>query len=88
MIPTNITTISDLRYKTKQVLINAESGPVTILHRATAKGIIISVDEFEKLTSTSEDYYLSLRAEELEKEDKKTVSWIPEKTIKKHVGLK
>lgn len=82
MTNTAITTISDLRYKTQEVLDSADNGPVTILHHATPKGVLLSIKEYEQIMSTLEDYYLSLRAEEYEKEDKSTVSWISEKTIR------
>lgn len=87
MIPTSITTISDLRFKTKAVLAKALKEPVVIFHRAVPKGVILSVKEYEDLMSTLEDYYLSLRAEEYEKEDKKDVDWISLDTLKKQLKV-
>jgi len=37
------------------------------------------------MTDTLEDYYLSLKAEDYEKENKDKVKWISHKEIKKHV---
>ncbi|MEK7592792.1 MAG: type II toxin-antitoxin system prevent-host-death family antitoxin [Patescibacteria group bacterium] len=87
MIPSVIYTISDLRFKTKDVLASAMKEPVTLFHRSTPKGVLMSVEKYQDLMSTLEDYYLSIRAVEFEKEDKSTVAWISGKDMKKHLGL-
>lgn len=87
MIPTSITTISDLRFKTKAVLAKAIKEPVVIFHRSVPKGVILSVKDYEDMMSTLEDYYLSLRAEEFIKEDKKKVAWITDKDMRKRFNL-
>lgn len=84
-MPSTVTTISDLRYKTKQVLDKTSNGPITILHRTTPKGVLLSMKEYGELMSALEDYYLSIRAEEFEKENKKNVAWVTEKHIRKHL---
>lgn len=88
MIPTSFTTISDLRFKTKEVLARAAKKPVIILHRAEPRGVILSVAEFEEIMSNLEDYYLSKRAEELIKKDNKsTVRWITDKKLRKDLHM-
>lgn len=85
MMPMSLTTISDLRFKTKAVLAKALKEPVVVLHRAIPKGVILSMADYEDLTSTLEDYYLSLRAEEYEKEKKNSVDWMMEKELRKRL---
>lgn len=87
MIPTSFTTISDLRFKTKAVLAKAVKSPVLILHQATPKGVILSVSDYEDIMSTLEDYYVSLKAEEYEKEEKNAADWTTLKDIKKQLKL-
>lgn len=87
MIPTSFTTISDLRFKTKAVLAKAAKSPVLVLHQATPKGVILSVSDYEDMMSTLEDYYLSLKAEEYEKEDKTKVHWTTINDLKKQLKL-
>ena len=67
MIPSVIYTISDLRFKTKDVLASAMKEPVTLFHRSTPKGVLMSVEKYQDLMSTLEDYYLSIRAVEFER---------------------
>lgn len=87
MIPSVIHTISDLRFKTKDVLASAMKQPVTLFHRSTPKGVLMSMEKYHELMDALEDYYLSIRAAEFEKEDKSTVAWISGKDMKKHLGL-
>lgn len=87
MIPTSFTTISDLRFKTKAVFAKAAKSPVLVLHQATPKGVIMSVSDYEDMMSTLEDYYLSFKAEEYEKEDKSKVDWITIGELKKQFKL-
>lgn len=87
MIHTSLTTISDLRFKTKAVLARALKEPVVVLHRAVPKGVILSMADYEDMTSTLEDYYLSLRAQEYEKEDKDTKDWMSLASLKKQLKM-
>jgi len=87
MIPTSLTTISDLRFKTKEVFARALKAPVVVFHRAIPKGVILSVKDYEEMMGTLEDYYLSLRAEEYEKEPKNKVDWITLDELKKQLKL-
>ncbi len=82
MIPGTITTISDLRFKTKQVLASAAKAPVFVFHRSTPRGVLLSVAEYQEIMDTLEDYYLSLRAQEYEKEEKKGIPWISDKKLR------
>lgn len=87
MIPSVIHTISDLRFKTKDVLASAMKEPVTLFHRSTPKGVLMSMEKYHELMDALEDYYLSIRAEEYEKEDKSKVKWISSEEMKKSLGL-
>lgn len=77
-----IFTISDLRFKTKKVLEKANQEPVFLFHRSSPRGVIISFKKYQEILSQLEDYYLSLKAQELEKEDKKKVKWISHDKVK------
>ncbi|KKQ24090.1 MAG: hypothetical protein US40_C0011G0005 [Candidatus Roizmanbacteria bacterium GW2011_GWC2_37_13] len=81
----NISTISDLRFKTKKVINKANTSPVFLFNRSTPTSVIISFEKYQEMTDTLEDYYLSLKAEDYEKENKDKVKWISHKEIKKHV---
>lgn len=83
MISNNISTITDLRFKTKEVLKKALEEPVFLFHRSTPKGVIMSYENYEELMSTLEDFYDSTKAEEYEKEDKEKVSWISSGKLQK-----
>ncbi|MBI5613752.1 type II toxin-antitoxin system prevent-host-death family antitoxin [Candidatus Gottesmanbacteria bacterium] len=87
MIPSVIHTISDLRFKTKDVLASAMKEPVALFHRSTPKGVLMSVEKYQELMDSLEDYYLSIRAEEYEKEDKSKVKWISHSEMKKRYGI-
>lgn len=79
----NISTISDLRFKTKTVLKKAEKEPVYIFHRSMPQGVILSQDRYDELMSTVEDYYVSLRAAEYEKDTVKSSDWVDLATVEK-----
>lgn len=79
----NIRTISDLRFKTKDVLKKAESEPVFLFHRSTPKGVLMSFQSYQDLMSELEDYFDSLKAQEYEKEDKGKIKWVAFSEIKK-----
>lgn len=81
----NISTISDLRFKTKTVINKAAISPVFLFNRSTPTSVIISFEKYQEMTDTLEDYYLSLKAEDFEKENKDKVKWISHKEVKKHV---
>lgn len=77
-----IFTISDLRFRTKKVLDKALKEPVILFHRSSPKGVIISFKKYQEILDQLEDQYLSLKAQEAEKEDKKKVKWISHDKIK------
>lgn len=83
MISNNISTITDLRFKTKDVLEKASESPVFLFHRSTPKGVLMSYEEYEELMSTLEDYYLSLKAEDYEQENKDKINWVSHDKVKK-----
>lgn len=83
MISNNISTITDLRFKTKEVFKKALAEPVFLFHRSTPKGVLMSYERYEELMSTLEDFYDSNKAEEYEKEDRKKVSWISSAKLQK-----
>lgn len=82
IISDDISTISDLRFKTKAVLHKAARGPVLIFHRSSPKGVILSVEKYNEIMSDLEDYYLSIKAEEYESENKSKTKWISHKDLK------
>lgn len=83
MLSTNISTISDLRFKTDEVLAKADLSPLFLFNRSTPRAVILSVEEFNKISEQLEDYYLALRAEEYEREDKSKIDWVNHNEIKK-----
>lgn len=83
MLSTNISTISDLRFKTDEVLAKADLSPLFLFNRSTPRAVILSVEEFNKISEQLEDYYLASRAEEYEKEDKSKIDWVSHDEIKK-----
>lgn len=83
MLSTNISTISDLRFKTEEVLAKADLSPLFLFNRSTPRAVILSVEEFNKISEQLEDYYLASRAEEYEKEDKSKIDWVSHDEIKK-----
>lgn len=69
IIPTikNTKTITDLREKTVEILEQTKkTGPTFIFHRSRPKAVMLSVDEYANIIEMLEDYFDSLRAQELE----------------------
>lgn len=81
ILPNIIHTISDLRYKTKDVMAKAQHEPVVLFQHNSPKGVLLSMDKYEELLSNLEDYYDSIKAQEYEKEDKRKVKWAKLKDI-------
>ncbi len=71
----NISTISDLRFKTKKVLKKAHTEPLFLFHRSSPKGVLLSFEIYQEIMNLLEDYFDSLKAEEYEKEDKNKIKW-------------
>ncbi len=85
MIPSaqNTKTISDMRENARKLLKQArEGGPLYILYRSKPEAVLLSTDEYKKLTDLAEDYLDSLRAQEFEAENKKKVKWLGYEKIK------
>lgn len=78
-----ISTISDLRFKTKDVLKKVKNNPVYLFHRSSPQGVILSMEKYKEMTDSLEDYFLSLKVGEYENEDKKSVNWVTQKDVKK-----
>lgn len=81
--PKSINTISDLRFKTKEVLKKGEKAPVFIFSRSVPRGVYISYTQYRKLMEDLEDYYDAQAALEYEKEDKSKVKWVSHAEVKK-----
>ena len=71
-----ISTISELRFKTKQVLKKVKEAPVYLFHRSVPQGVILSLEKYQEMMEALEDYYLSLRAEEYESRDKSKIKFL------------
>lgn len=84
---TNISTISDLRFKTKQVLKDASREPVLVFRRNKPEGVLLSFEKYQELMDILEDFYLSVKAEDYEEEGKEKVKWIPHPEIKKLLNV-
>lgn len=84
----NISTISDLRFKTKQVFRKAAKNPVFVFNRSKPTGVLLSIKKYEKLMDDLEDYYLSLKAQEHAKENKSKVKWVAFEEIEKLINEK
>lgn len=78
----NIINISNLRFKTMDALKQAKRSPVFLFHRTTPKGVLLSLEKFQEMEDIIEDYYLSLRAEEFEQEDKGKTKWTTHDELK------
>lgn len=77
MIQSNqISTISELRFKTALVLKKIKEAPVYLFHHSNPTAVMMSVTKYQQMQEALEDYYLSLKAVEYETEDKKSVKWI------------
>ena len=85
--PKNITTVSDLRFKTDMVLKKAQESPVFVFKRTVPQGVLISYEEYEQMKSSLEDYYLSVKTEGYEQENKKQIKWAKHEDVKKLLGL-
>ncbi|OGG03842.1 hypothetical protein A2W14_04855 [Candidatus Gottesmanbacteria bacterium RBG_16_37_8] len=80
-----ISTISELRFKTKEVLKKVKEAPVYLFHRSVPQGVILSLEKYQEMMEALEDYYLSLRAEEYERQDKNQIKWVSHEEVKKHI---
>ena len=85
--PNSISTISDLRFKTKEVLKKASKKPVFLFHRSTPKGVILSLAEYKQLIEDLEDYHDEIYARKLMKENKTKIKWISHEEVKKQLGI-
>jgi len=73
ILPNIIRTVSDLRYKTKDVMASVQREPVVLFEHNSPKGVLLSIERYEELLSNLEDHYDSLKAQEYEKERKKKI---------------
>ena len=85
--PNSITTISDLRFKTKEVLKKAAKRPVFVFNRSQPQGVILSINEYKQLMDDLENYYDGLEVQKLMKEDKTKIKWISHEEVKKRLGI-
>ena len=58
-------------------------GPLFILYRSKPKAVLLSLDEYQKLTDLAEDYVDSLKAQEFEAQDKRKIRWVEQKEVQK-----
>jgi len=79
--------ITDLRFKTKELLAKAETEPVLLLHHSTPKGVLLSYAQYLNLLDMVEDYQLSLRAQEYVTRPKKQTDWVSLKDVKKKLKI-
>jgi PHD/YefM family antitoxin component YafN of YafNO toxin-antitoxin module len=80
---TNTRTITDLRFKTKEILAKAKEGPVYLFHRNIPTSVIMSFEEYTNLVDQLEDSFLSLKAEELLSEPKNPKEWLSLEEVEK-----
>ena len=83
--PRYIRTISDLRFKTKDVLKDSEKTPVYVFQHSEVKGVLLSYTQYAEMVEKLEDYYLSLRAQDYEREKKRIDDWASHKEVKKRL---
>lgn len=77
-----ISTISELRFKTEEVFQKAKHAPVYLLNRSTPKGVLLSLEKYQEFMDIIEDYFLSLKAGEYEKESKENTPYITQEKVK------
>ena len=58
-------------------------GPLFILYRSKPQAVLLSLDEYQKLTDLAEDYVDSLKAQEFEAQDKRKIRWVEQKEVQK-----
>lgn len=85
--PNSISTISDLRFKTKEVLNRAVKKPIFLFNRSKPTGVLLSLDKYEAILETLEDYQDTIDALILEKEDKSKVKWMSHEEVKKLLNV-
>ncbi len=83
IIQNQINSISDLRFKTKEVFKKTSKGPVFLFYRNKPKGVLVSFENYQEILSQLEDYFDSLKAEKYEKQNKKNIGWLSFSKIKK-----
>lgn len=83
----NISSISDLRFKTKEVLKKAQKSPIYLFSHNTPQGVLLSYDNYQELLSILEDHYDSIKAQEYEKEDKNKIKWFTHEEVKKILNV-
>lgn len=74
IIPTskNTKTITDLREKAVELLEQTKkSGPTFIFHHSKPKAVMLSIEEYSTLMEMLEDYFDSLKAQEMEENPEK-----------------
>ncbi len=81
IFPQKIAKISDLRYKTADLLKSAKKTPVLIYKSRNLAGVLLSPQKFKEMLDMIEDYLLSLEAKEYEKKDKRKVRWLSHKKL-------
>jgi prevent-host-death family protein len=64
-----------MRLKPNKLLKESQEQPIYVFYRSKPKAVLLSLEKYQKLTQVGEDYLLSLKAREYEKEDKKAVKW-------------
>lgn len=58
-------------------------GPLFILYRSKPQAVLLSLDEYQKLTDLAEDFVDSLKAQEFEAQDKRKIRWVEQKEAQK-----
>jgi len=83
LISQNFKTISDMRGDALALLNEAESSsdPLFLMYRSKPKAVMLSLPEFQKLSSIYEDYLDSLEAQEFETKNKKKINWLSHQDI-------
>lgn len=51
-------------------------GPLFILYRSKPQAVLLSLEEYQKLSDMAEDYIDSLKAKEFEAQDKEKIRWL------------
>ncbi|HRN70270.1 MAG TPA: type II toxin-antitoxin system prevent-host-death family antitoxin [Candidatus Woesebacteria bacterium] len=70
-------TISEFRTHPKELLQQVKTtGPLYITYRSKQKGVLLSVEDYNKLQEMAENYDELQTVQEYEKQDKSKIKWL------------
>ena len=86
----NVKTISDMRENARKLLreVNSSYGPLYILYRSKPEAVMLSLDEYQKLSDLAEDYLDGVKAQEYVAKDKSKIKWLTQEDVQASLSPK